>query len=171
MVNACFEKEQYVVYGKMGVCRVVDRQRLSFGGAEKTEYYILAPLRDERSSVYVPCDNEMLMARLRPLLTRDEIDSILSSVSDEAVAWIEDRGERATRFRAIVSKGDRRQIVRLVRCLYEKKQERLQNGKNLSAADEATLQDCVRLVEEEFVLALGITPAEVSDYIRERMGE
>lgn len=166
-----FDNGQYVVYGKMGVCRVVDRQLLSFGGAEKTEYYILAPLRDERSSVYVPCDNEVLMARLRPLLTRGEIDAILSCVPDEDVVWLEDRGERTAHFRAILGEGDRRQIVRLVRCLYAKKQERLQAGKNLSAADEAMLQDCVRLVEEEFVLALGITPEQVSDYIRERVGE
>ncbi len=165
-----FKKDQHVVYGKMGVCRVVDRQRLAFGG-EKEEYYILAPARDPRSSVYVPCGNETLMARLRPLLTKEEIDEILSCVAQVDVPWTEDRGERATQFRAIISGGDRRQILRLVRCLYEKKQEKLAAGKKLSAADEAFLQECIRLIEEEFVLALGIPAKQVDDYIRERIGE
>ena len=169
-MSEVFEKEQYVVYGKMGVCRVVDRRLLSFGG-DKEEYYILAPARDPRSSVYVPSANETLMARLRPLLTRQEIDEILSCVTQAAVPWIEDRGERATQFRAIISGGDRRQIVRLVRCLYEKKQEKLAAGKKLSAADEAFLQECIRLVEEEFMLALDIPAGQVGDYIRERVGE
>lgn len=169
-MSEVFEKEQYVVYGKMGVCRVVDRQLLSFGG-DKEDYYILAPARDPRSSVYVPCANEALMARLRPLLTGDEIDEILSRVTQADIPWTEDRGERATQFRAIISGGDRRQIVRLVRCLYTKKQEKTAAGKKLSAADEAFLQECIRLVEEEFVLALGITAEQVGDYIRERVGE
>lgn len=169
-MSEIFEQEQYVVYGKMGVCRVIDRQKLAFGG-EKEEYYILEPERDPCSSVYVPCANETLMARLRPLLTKGEIDDILSCVTQADIPWTEDRGERATQFRAIIGGGDRRQIVRLVRCLYEKKQEQLAAGKKLSAADEAFLQECIRLIEEEFVLALGITAEQVGDYIRERIGE
>ncbi len=169
-MNAVFEKEQYVVYGKMGVCRVMDRQRLSFGG-EKEEYYILAPMRDPRSLVYVPCANETLVARLRPLLTGDEIDNILSCVAQVDIPWTEDRGERASQFRAIISDGDRREIVRLVRCLYAKKQEKAAAGKKLSAADEAFLQECIRLIEEEFVLALGISAEQVGNYIRERVGK
>ncbi len=169
-MSEVFEKDRYVVYGKMGVCRVVDRQRLSFGG-EREEYYILAPERDPRSSVYVPCANEMLMARLRPLLTKAEIDDVLSSVTQEAIPWTEDRGERTAQFRAIIAEGERRQIVRLVRCLYAKKQEKALEGKKFSAADEMFLQECVRLVEEEFALALGISAKQVGDYIRERIGE
>ncbi len=169
-MSETFSKDQYVVYGKMGVCRVVDRQPLAFGG-NKEEYYILAPAHDPRSSVYVPCANETLMARLRPLLTKEEIDELLSRVSQEDIPWTEDRGERATQFRGIIGGGDRRQIVQLVRCLYIKKQEKLAAGKKLSAADEMFLQECIRLVEEEFMLALDIPAEQVGDYIRERVGE
>lgn len=166
-----FENGQYVVYGKLGVCRVTDKQVLAFGGAEKAEYYILTPLRDSRSSVYVPCENAVLMARLRALLTKDEIDTMLSQVTDEEIAWVEDRGERSKRYRAIISEGDRRQLIRLARCLYAHKKQREQTGKGLPAADDAFLQECVRLIGEEFELALGITAEQVGDYIRERVGE
>lgn len=169
-MSEVFEKEQYVVYGKMGVCRVIDRQMLSFGG-DKEEYYILSPVRDPRSSVYVPCANEMLMGRLRPLLTKAEIDDVLSSVTQADIPWTEDRGERTAQFRTIISDGDRRQIVRLVRCLYAKKQEKTIEGKKFSTADEMFLQECVRLVEEEFALALDISAEQVGNYIRERIGE
>ncbi len=166
-----FVKEQLVVYGKMGVCRVVGRQMLAFGSAEKMEYYILAPLHDPRSSVYVPCNNAALVARLRPLLTREEIDALLARVPQEEILWIEDRGERAAHFRAVLNEGDRRQVVRLVRCLLTQKAEKNAAGKRLAASDEAILQDCVRLVEEEFALVLAIPTAAVGAYIEEKLGE
>ncbi len=170
-MSGSFEKDQMVVYGKMGVCRVVDRQMLVFGGAAKTEYYILAPLRDPRSLVYVPCDNVALLGRLRPLLSREDIDSLLSRVPQEEIAWIEDRGDRASAYRGVMNGGDRKQIVRLVRCLLAKKNEKAAAGKKLSSADEVLLQECVRLVEEEFSLALDIPAASVGAYIEDKLGE
>lgn len=168
-MNSVFENGEYVVYGKVGVCRVVDRRTMRFGGAESGEYYFLAPQDDPRSLVYVPCDNGELMARLRPLMKKEEIDAMLRSVSDEQVDWIEERNERSTAFRRILAQGDRRQIVRLIRCLNQKKQERIQAGKKLSNTDEVLLQACVRLVDEEFSLALGIPRAQVGSYIQERL--
>ena len=94
---------------------------------------------------------------------------MLCSVSDEQVDWIEERNERSTAFRRILAQGDRRQIVRLIRCLNQKKQERIQAGKKLSNTDEVLLQECVRLVDEEFSLALGIPRAQVGSYIQERL--
>ena len=166
-----FEKDQYVVYGKVGVCRVVDRQMLSFGSVEKEEYYVLAPKHDPRSFIYVPCANITLMARLRPLLTKDEIDAMLAHVPEEDILWIDDRGERASCFRAILNEGDRRQLVRLVRCIYAKKREKTAVGKKLSAIDETFQQECIRLVEEEFALALDIPVPKVDAYIRERLDD
>lgn len=74
-----FAAGERVVYGKMGVCLVTDRQVMAFGG-ESEEYYILQPQRDPRSSIYVPCGNALLMAKLRPLLSKEEIDTILQGV-------------------------------------------------------------------------------------------
>ena len=164
------EKDSFVVYGKMGVCRVLDRQTMAIGG-EKGEYYVLCPVSDERSSVDVPCNNPQLMGRLRPLLTREQIDAMLAGVDDRQIDWIDDRNERSTAFRAVVSAGDRQELMRLIRCLYRKKQEKVANGKRLSSMDEALLQDSIRLVEEEFALALDIPRNEVAPFIRQRLEE
>ncbi len=170
-MGATFNKGQPVVYGKLGVCRVVDRQAMAFGTADKAEYYILEPMRDARSTVYVPCDNDQLVARMRPLLTREEIEGLLDRVPQEEVIWIEDRVERASAFRGILNTGDRKQIVRLVRCLMARRSEKQAVGKRLSGADEQVLQECVRLVEEEFALALDIPPSEVASYIAAKLDE
>ncbi len=164
-----FENGTYVVYGKIGVCQVIEQKTMAFGGTEQEEYYVLAPKSDSRSHVFVPCRNEVLMSRMRELMTREEIDALLAGVGDSAMAWPEDKAQRQTAFRAVLTEGDRHQLLRLIRCLYEKRQEKTVAGKRLSAADEVLLQDAIRLVEEEFSQSLGLTRSQVREYIRSRL--
>lgn len=158
----------YVVYGKTGVCRLLDKQVMSFGNGS-AEYYVLAPVSDERSSVYVPCDNPKLMERLRRLLKPQQITDILDGVDEGQIDWIDDRTERQVAFRQIVGSDDHLQLMRLIRCLYCKKQEKQAAGKRLSAMDESYLQDAVRLVEEEFAIALDIPRRRVGEFIRQHI--
>ena len=41
-MDGMYQRDERVVYGSVGVCRVVDRQQRSFGGGTE-EYYVLAP--------------------------------------------------------------------------------------------------------------------------------
>lgn len=154
----------YVMYGKTGVCLVKEQTTMASG-----LYYVLSPVGDSRSSVYVPCGNAELLARMRPLLTRDEIDGLLSDVDSVKLTWVEDRNERAMLYRAVTGSGDRKELVRLLCCLMRKKWERMEIGKRLSSMDENFLQECVRLVQEEFSMVLGIAASEVGPYIQERL--
>lgn len=162
-----FQKDEYVVYGKVGVCRVVDHCEMTFGG-ENGEYYVLSPQSDPRSSLYVPCRNETLMARLRPLMTPREIDDLLDGVGEEPLPWPEEKNERSRLFRAAAA-GDRFLLVRLIRCLYERKRERAALGKRFASADETMLTECVRLLEEELSLSLGMPRSRVPAYIAEHI--
>lgn len=154
----------YVMYGKTGVCLVKEKTTIS-----GEQYYVLGPVSDSRSSVYVPCDNETLVARMCPLLTREEIDRLLSRADEVRMTWIDDRNERGLLYRTILGGGDRRERIRLLCCLMRKKVERMEIGKRLSTMDESTLQECVRLVQEEFSMVLGIEKSEVGPYIQERL--
>lgn len=165
-MNGSIQKGEYVVYGKVGVCRVVDRQQMSFGAGGGGEYYVLAPESDPHSSVYVPCGNRTLMERLRPLMTQQEIEDMLEAVPQQTVEWIDDRTRRQDCFRSMMADGDRRQLLRLIRCLSGKKRERMAEGKTLSSADESLMRECIRLVDEEFSLALRMPREQVGAYIR-----
>ena len=154
----------YVLYGKTGVCLLKEQTVVS-----GHTYYVLIPVGDSRSSVFVPCDNPDLLARMRPLLTREEIDRILTGVDDVKTTWVEDRNQRTQLYRSIIGSGDRKELVRLLCCLMRKKQEKKAMGKRLSAMDDGFLQECVRLVQEEFSMVLGIAVHEVGPYIQERL--
>ena len=154
----------YVLYGKTGVC-LVKEQAVMNGG----QYYVLSPISDRHSSVFVPCANEELVGRMRPLLSREEIDVLLSNADEVRLEWLDDRNERATFCRGVLGGGDRKELVRLLCCLMRRKIERIEMGKRLSAMDENFLQECVRLVQEEFSMVLGISQREVGPYIQERL--
>ena len=64
-----FDINEYVVYGTVGVCRVVDYRKESFGSIEEKEYYILEPVHAKNSSIYVPADNQGRHKKMQPVLT------------------------------------------------------------------------------------------------------
>lgn len=167
-MSGCFDNETYVVYGKTGVCRIASRQFLDFSG-KQGEYYILHPLNDERSSIYIPCDSAELMGRMSHLMSKEEIDGLLDCVSGQELEWPDEKNVRQSRFRAITAGTDRRELLRMIRCLLLKKQQRLMDGKKLAAGDEGYLQDAMRRVEEEFSISLGIDRRDVAGYIRSRV--
>lgn len=158
----------HVLYGKMGVCLVQEQKTIKMG-KESGLYYVLCPISDGRSSVFVPCDNEDLVSRMRPLLTQDEIDVLLSDADEQKLQWMDDRNERSALYRTVTNGGDRSMLIRLICCLFRKKHERQEMGKRLSAMDETALQECMRLIDEEFSMVLDIPRTEVVNYILERL--
>mgnify|MGYP000819449030 CR=1 FL=1 len=62
---------QTVVYGTQGVCTVKEISMLKLGKT-KGEYYVLSPIDDPGSTVYVPTASEKLANKLRPVLTGSE---------------------------------------------------------------------------------------------------
>ncbi len=163
-----FDIGEYVVYGHSGVCRIEEIVTREFDG-KRQDYYLLRPVPDSNATLFVPCDNEKLLSNMRRPLTCDEIDRLLSEVDERQIEWIEDKRDRNSFFRAIVHDGDIKQFLRTIRCIYLKKQELMNRNKVLPAADEKILQDCERLITNEFSFVLGIDADKVSGYISEKI--
>ena len=66
-----FEKGEYIVYGRSGICRIEDITHLDIAGADRKKlYYVLAPLSSGSSRIYFPVDKEN--AHARRLITEQE---------------------------------------------------------------------------------------------------
>lgn len=171
MFKIHYQKGDRIVYGMSGICEVEGIKSLSLSREKpKTMYYILKPLSNAGSTIFVPCDNEALRAKMRNILSKDEIDHILAQAKGKQMAWIDDRRLRSENFHEILSKGIRNELLLLISCIYLKKQELHACGKKLSSDDEAILQSGQKLVEEEFSCALHTKPEEVGKYIRTALG-
>jgi len=163
-----FKKNDFVVYGRNGVCLIEDIKNMNFGGDNGT-YYILKPRSSNSSTVYVPVDKESLVSKMRSIITKKQIDAMLSSASDDAMEWNDTKNERHEKFNSIVSSGDSRMLLSLVMCIYLKKQEKEAAGKHLSSTDEGILRSAEELIEEEFAFALGCPEDKVTDYIKNKI--
>lgn len=166
------EPGRYVVYGTNGICRVEELKMMSFiTGEKKSPYYVLSPESNPDSKIFVPADNDKLMGKLRQLMTKPEIDELLLGLPGKEVVWQSDRRLRNEEFHDILSKGVHQELLLMVSCIYMKKRELDQLGKNLPTTDQNILKSAEKLIEEEFAFVLEIRPEEVSAYIRDLLHE
>ena len=156
---------QTVVYGTQGVCTVKEISMLKLGKT-KGEYYALSPIDDPGSTVYVPTANEKLMSKLRPVLTGEEADALITEAVREPLEWIESDAERKSACDDIVKNGDRKQLMRLVGMLYRRRELLKDQKKHFHNVDAQYLKTAERMLHGELAYALGIAVDDVADYIR-----
>ena len=71
-----YEIGQQVLCGIYGVCRIISVESMRFG-KERAKYYVLEPAAQPGTRFYVPVANETAVAKLRPLLTKEELLELL----------------------------------------------------------------------------------------------
>ncbi len=168
-----FQIGQVVSYGATGVCTIEDirYESLSRAGTRKQEYYVLRPVSAPTCATFVPTGNPKLLAKMRNIFSKQEIDALLDSIRGTRLEWIPDTRQRTEAFSRILSGGITAELLMLISCLYLEKRARAQVGRKFCATDEKLLSTAERMVSEEFSYALGIPQSKVTSYIAERMEE
>ena len=67
-----------VVYGIHGVCAVVELE-YRMVDRKRVEYFALEPLDQPGARFYVPTQNQAALSKLRPVLSRAELEALLAS--------------------------------------------------------------------------------------------
>ena len=155
-----------VVYGSNGVMTVTDIRDETILDVSR-KYYVLQPYNVKSASLtYVPTDNEELVAQMRPLLSRDEILSIIHSIDDfPETEWVQNNRMRSEKFKSIMESGDRTKIIAMIGAIYRSGLKRLEEGKKNYLSDENLMHKAEKLLYSEFALVLGISEEEVPDFI------
>lgn len=163
-----FSIHDVVVYGTNGTCEIVDICEKSFGGVRQ-DYYILRPVYDAKSTVFVPVGNPALCSRMKPLLQREEVDALIDALPEEESVWIEDEKLRREKYRAILECGNREELVKLIRTLYLHQQKQVRQGKKLHLADQRVFHNAQKMLHDELAFVLHIAPEEVGAFIEKRL--
>ena len=74
-----FSNGDAVLYGAEGVCRLEGSTQREIGG-KKLEYYVLKPVYRAGSTVFVPKGNETLTAKMRRVLSPEEIHKLIQEI-------------------------------------------------------------------------------------------
>lgn len=163
-VVVLFRAGDYVIYGNEGVCEVAGVSHQNFGG-ESEEYYELVPKYRENTSVLIPVKNEKLTKKMLPLLSREEVEKLVASIPDIGPQWIDNDNQRKERYKQMLSSGDRRDLVCILKTLYIHKIECVDRGRKLHAADEKFFAEASEKLNCEVATVFGITPEDAERYI------
>ena len=146
-----FEIGSYVIYRSEGVCVISDVREESFstlGGASR--FYILNPINDLNSVVYVPCDNENLVGMMRALLSPAEIDALAEEIKNERMELPTDIRMRNAKYKEIFAEGDRRSLMILVNTVGELIEKLENEGKKVGSTDRNAFSRALKYLYEEF---------------------
>ena len=156
------------VYGSSGACRITDIKKENFGKNETT-YYILSPVFDIKETIYIPIDNEALVAKMKRILTPEELITLIKTIPQKKSVWIENVNQRREEYKRIIKKANREELLALIKTLYERRVELQQSGKNLSVYDERFFRHAQNIIHSEISLVLQIPREEIPSYIEKTL--
>ena len=68
-----------VVYGAQGVCKIDTVQEKQIG-KQAIKYYVLKPVFNENTSVFVPIENAALTSKMQSILTLSQAKELINEV-------------------------------------------------------------------------------------------
>lgn len=159
-----------VVYGIHGICMVASHEERVID-CKPVTYLVLEPAGQEGSRYLVPTHNTAAMAKLRRMLSKEELDELLESRQIHTDAWIPDENKRKQAYRELISSGDRVRLLQMVCTLYRHRAAQRATGRKIHLCDENFLRDAERLLTGETAMVMGLEPEEAKQYIRSKLKE
>ena len=165
-----YQVGELVVYGMHGVCRVVsEEERLV--DKKRLNYLALEPLSNGNSRFLVPTQNAAAMAKLQPILSKEELEAMITSEDVKTGQWIRDENQRKQTYRELIGSGDRKRLMRMVHTLYRHKANQIALGKKNHLCDENFLHDAEKLLIGEISIVLHLEPEQARAYIHKNLKE
>ena len=164
-----FRVNDVIIYGAQGVCKIVGTEEKTVGGKKKT-YFVLKPVNDKASTIFAPTDNELVLQKMRRLLTKEEILKLIDSMTEENAVWIPNENERKELYKSILATGDHMELIKMIKAIYAHKKEREAEGKRLHMSDERFFKDAEQILYNEFQYVLDLADKDdLMNYIFERL--
>ena len=161
-----FEKDQLIMCGGHGVCRVVSITDNPVDRRDKVrKYYVLEPLFEKASTIYTPVDNDKVI--MRRVMTKEEAEELTKRVTEIDTVWSQEETNREQMYKEALRTYDCRSLVQVIKTLYIRKQNRIQEGKKVLSSDEQYLRKAEELLYSEMSVALSIPREEVETYIKD----
>ena len=159
-----FKKNDYIIYGSMSVCKILDiiEEENKYIGLKS--YYVIQPVYSEKNTIIkVPVDNKKIS--MRHLISEEEIMCIIKNIPNIKTLEISNDKQRNEQYKSIIKSSACSQLAQLIKSINVNEQEKQSVGKKLSKTDEDFKKTAEKLINEEFATVLRIPVDEVSSFI------
>lgn len=160
------KNEEMVVHWSGKVCRVLDVTVMDLMD-KKQEYYVLQPVREDKERIYVP--TVKVKEALRPLISRENALKLIEELPEIPAMKIKDERTREKEYKIAFYSGNYRDMVMMVKELYQRRSARAKTGKKPISRDQTQMSFVETAFEEEMAFALGIDKATVKEFIAEKL--
>ena len=134
-----FEIGEYIVYGMNGVCKVEEIGPMNLNGVDSDKvYYTLLPLYTKGSRVFTPVDNQKVV--MRPVISKQETCNLIDEMKDVDLIEVPDDKHRELAYKEALKTCECRELIRIINTVLKRKEERIAQGKKMSACDERYLK-------------------------------
>lgn len=163
-----FKVGNYIVYGMSGVCRVDEIGPMDLSGVDSSkEYYTLTPLYTKGSRVFTPVDNQKVP--MRTVISKTEACKLIDEMKQIEEITVVDDKHRELAYKEAIKSCDCKEWIRIINTVLKRKEERLAQGKKMSACDERYLKSAQDNLYGEFAVSLNLEKDEVEEYIEHRI--
>ena len=164
-----FQVNDVIIYGAQGVCKIIGTDEKIINGIKKL-YFVLKPVDEKGATIFAPTDNELVLSKMRRLLTKDEIHMLIDSMQEDSTLWVDNENERKELYKGILARGDHAQIIKMLKAIYAHKKQREAEGKRLHQSDERFFKDAEQILYNEFQYVLNLKDrSELMTYIFSRI--
>lgn len=165
-----YEIGSYVVKANNGVCRIEDILHLDLPGTDRNRlYYLLIPLENKNSKLYVPTDTAE--QNLRRALSEEEAWIVIRSIPATEAAWIANDKLREQAYKEALHSCDPTALVSIIKNLYLRKKQRTEQGKKSTATDERYFKLAEDHLYAELAFALGKDKSEMRQIITDTIDQ
>ena len=160
-----FKIGEVVVYGAQGICKIDCIQTKQIG-KQSADYYVLKPLFNENTSVFVPIDNKILTAKVQSVLSLEQAKILIESVPQISILKFENENQKREQYKNIIAGGNREALIALIKTIFAERDVRRNTGKKLNINDEQMLRKAEALICNELAFVYGVEPSEAKTIIK-----
>lgn len=154
----------YVVSSSNGICKIEEETWQDWSG-EKTLYFVLIPINEKGSKVYIPV--KTAEQRVRKAMTESEAWQLISNLKLLPDIVIENQKFCEKEYKTAIYSGDPVMVARAIKTIYSRMRVRTSSGKKATAIDERYFKTAIHILHSELSYALGCKEDEVESKILE----
>lgn len=157
---------EFIVKATNGVCEVKDLVHLDFSDTDsKKLYYLLVPVTDQAGKIYMPATSS---AAVRKVMTKQEAMAFIQKIPSVNEPWIDNEKTRERSYKEAITSNDPERLVGIIKLICDRKEERVRQGRKVTAVDERYFKLAENLLYAELEVALDKDKEEVHRLIQEQ---
>ena len=117
----------------------------------------------------MPSGNPVAVAKLRPILTKAELETLFTDLKDWKSVWIPEENQRKQYYRELISGGDRKSLLSMILALQAHRIAQQEAGRKFHLCDENFLRDAQRLLCMEIAVVLQTDEPGALSYLIEHI--